>query len=396
MAVSGVFFMPMTIKRESGAESVDEKFMREALCLAERGEGFTRPNPMVGAIVVRSGEVIGRGWHEKCGGPHAEVNAIKAASETGSVSGTTLYVTLEPCCHTGRTPPCVDLIIASGIAHVVCAMEDPNPLVAGKGITALKAAGIEVSVGTLERESRALNRAFVKHITTGLPYVILKSAISLDGKIATASGESKWISCEESREDAHALRARVSAIMTGIGTVLADDPLLSARPAGGARAQPRRIIVDTNLKIPLGSNIVASSREITTIIAIGAQTASSVDPEIRTKLAALEAAGVRIIPVSERDGRVDLALLEAILGKDGIDSLLIESGGTLAWGALEAGIVDRVRFYIAPVIIGGARAPGAIGGTGAESLAQAPSLANTETRMVGRDIVIEGDLCLPE
>lgn len=390
--------MSMTENRESENGSVDERFMREALCLAARGEGFTRPNPMVGAIVVRSGEAIGRGWHEKCGGPHAEVNAIRDASAAGekSVSGATLYVTLEPCCHTGRTPPCVDLIIASGIARLVCAMEDPNPLVAGKGIAALKAAGIEVSVGTLERESRALNRAFVKHITTGLPYVILKSAVSLDGKIATASGESKWISCEESRKDAHLLRARVSAIMTGIGTVLADDPLLSARPAGGARAQPKRIIVDTNLRIPLTSKIVASSREIPTVIAIGARTANSVDPEIRTKFAALEATGVRIIPVGERDGRVDLALLAVILGIDGIDSILIESGGTLAWGALEAGIVDRVRFYIAPVIIGGERARSAIGGNGVESLAKAPTLANAETRMVGRDIVVEGDLCLPE
>jgi diaminohydroxyphosphoribosylaminopyrimidine deaminase/5-amino-6-(5-phosphoribosylamino)uracil reductase len=388
----------MTENRESENGSVDERFMREALCLAARGEGFTRPNPMVGAIVVRSGEAIGRGWHEKCGGPHAEVNAIKEASAAGekSVSGATLYVTLEPCCHTGRTPPCVDLIIASGIARLVCAMEDPNPLVAGKGIAALKAAGIEVSVGTLERESRALNRAFVKHITTGLPYVILKSAVSLDGKIATASGESKWISCEESRKDAHLLRARVSAIMTGIGTVLADDPLLSARPAGGARAQPKRIIVDTNLRIPLTSKIVASSREIPTVIAIGARTANSVDPEIRAKFATLEAAGVRIIPVGERDGRVDLALLAVILGIDGIDSILIESGGTLAWGALEAGIVDRVRFYVAPVIIGGERARSAIGGNGVESLAKAPTLANAETRMVGRDIVVEGDLCLPE
>lgn len=390
--------MPMTENRERERESADESFMREALSLAMRGEGTTRPNPMVGAIIVRSGKVIGRGWHEKCGGPHAEVNAFKAASETeaGSASGATLYVTLEPCCHTGRTPPCVDLIIASGIARVVCAMEDPNPLVAGKGISALKAAGIQVSVGTLERESRALNRAFVKHIVTGLPYVTLKSAVSLDGKIATAHGESKWISCEESREDVHLMRARVSAIMTGIGTVLADDPLLTARPSGGARSQPTRIIVDTNLRIPLTSKIVATSREIPTAIAIGARTANSGDTEIRAKLAALEAAGTRIIPVSERDEKVDLASLANILGKDGIDSMLIESGGTLAWGAIEAGIVDRVRFYIAPVIIGGKRAPGAIGGAGAASLALAPTLANTGTRMVGQDFVVEGDLCLPE
>lgn len=376
----------------------DERFMREALELARRGAGTARPNPMVGAVIVIDGKIVGRGWHERCGQPHAEVNAFASARAAGveRFSGSTLYVTLEPCCHTGRTPPCVDLVIASGVSRVVCAMEDPNPLVAGKGFQALKKAGIEVSVGVLERESRALNRAFIKHITTGLPYVILKSALSLDGKIATAQGESKWISCEESRAEVHRLRAECAAVMTGIGTVLADDPLLTARYEGAQSAQVTRIVVDTNLRIPLSSRIALTARETPAIVAVSARTVECADGAMRAKLAALEAAGVRVMPIAEREGKVDLAALARALGEDGIDSILLEAGGNLAWGALEAGIVDRVRYYLAPTLIGGESARGALAGKGAASLAAAPRLANVETRAVGRDIAVEGDVCLPE
>lgn len=376
----------------------DERFMREALELARRGAGTARPNPMVGAVIVMDGKAVGRGWHERCGQPHAEVNAFASARAAGveRFSGATLYVTLEPCCHTGRTPPCVDLVIASGVSRVVCAMEDPNPLVAGKGFKALKAAGIEVSVGVLERESRALNRAFVKHITTGLPFVILKSALSLDGKIATAQGESKWISCEESRAEVHRLRAECAAVMTGIGTVLADDPLLTARGEGAQPAQGARIVVDTNLRIPLSSRIVATAREAPVIVAASSRAIEWADGATRAKLAALEAAGVRVMPIAERAGKVDLPALMRALGEDGIDSVLLEAGGTLAWGALEAGIVDRVRYYLAPTLIGGEGARGALGGKGAATLAAAPRLKNVETRTVGCDLAVEGDVCLPE
>jgi diaminohydroxyphosphoribosylaminopyrimidine deaminase/5-amino-6-(5-phosphoribosylamino)uracil reductase len=376
----------------------DGRFMREALELARRGAGTARPNPMVGAIIVMDGKVVGRGWHERCGQPHAEVNAFASARAAGfeRFAGATLYVTLEPCCHTGRTPPCSDLVIASGVSRVVCAMEDPNPLVAGKGFKALEAAGIEVTVGVLGREARALNRAFIKHITTGLPYVILKSALSLDGKIATVGGESKWISCEESREEVHRLRAECAAVMTGIGTVLADDPLLTARGKHAQSANGIRIVVDTNLRIPVSSRIVATAREAPVVVAASARAIELADDDLRSKLAALEAAGVRVLPVSEREGKVDLAALARDLGADGIDSVLLETGGTLAWGALEAGIVDRVRYYLAPTLIGGEGARGALGGKGAASLAAAPRLANVETRAVGCDLAVEGDVCLPE
>ena len=376
-----------------------EAIMREALDLARRGAGRVHPNPMVGAVLIRGDAVIGRGWHARCGGPHAEVNAIGDAREAGhkDLSDATLYVTLEPCCHTGRTPPCTELIIATGIRTVVCAMRDPNPLVGGKGIARLRAEGITVIDGVLEGESRALNRAFIKYITTKKPFVLLKSAMSLDGKIATSTGESQWISCAASRADVHRLRSEFTAVMAGIGTVLADDPLLTARPGGADTPQPVRIIADSNLRIPLDSRIVKSARAPRTIVACCAETLAR-DPsgEIANKAAALKAAGIEILPIREQDGRLDLANLAVQLGKMEIDSVLLEAGGTLAEGALKAGIVDRARFYVAPFIIGGERAKSAIAGAGVATLAEAWRVSDPTVERSGVDLVVEGDICLPE
>ena len=376
-----------------------EMIMLEALDLARRGAGRVHPNPMVGAVLVRGDAVIGRGWHAKCGGPHAEVNAIRDARDAGheDLSDATLYVTLEPCCHTGRTPPCTELIIKAGIRTVVCAMRDPNPLVGGKGIARLRAEGITVIDGVLESEGRALNRAFIKYITTKKPFILLKSAMSLDGKIATATGESQWISCADSREDVHRLRSEFTAVMTGIGTVLADDPLLTARTGDAETAQPIRVIADSRLRIPLDSKIAKSAREFRTIVAVCAETlAQDHSEEIASKAADLKATGIEILPIREQSGHLDLADLAVQLGNLEIDSVLLEAGGTLAEGALKAGIVDRVRFYVAPMIIGGERAKSAIAGAGVATLPEAWRIRDLTVERSGVDLVVEGDICSPE
>ena len=368
-----------------------EKFMRDALTLARNGAGHVHPNPMVGAVIVRDGKIIGRGWHKKCGQPHAEVNAVADARANGyaTLAGTTIYVTLEPCCHTGRTPPCTNLILSSGISSVVIGMTDPNPLVAGKGIEVLRAAGINVTCGILETECKELNHIFIKYITKHAPYVLLKSACSLDGKTATASGESKWISCNESRQDAHRLRNEYTAIMCGINTVLADDPMLNVR-IDGARNEslqkPVRIVVDSRLRIPLNSQIVQSAREIPTILATTEQ----------KDRADLSDTGVTILRCANKDGRVDLVDLMKKLGAMEIDSILLEGGGTLAFSALQDGIVDRVRFYIAPILVGGTEAKTVLGGTGIQALSDAFRLSNVSVGKSGCDIIVEGDICSRE
>jgi diaminohydroxyphosphoribosylaminopyrimidine deaminase/5-amino-6-(5-phosphoribosylamino)uracil reductase len=407
MAVFGVFFMSErdvdgamgareTADARRGDGETDARFMREALALARRGLGSTRPNPMVGAVIVREGEIIGRGWHERYGGPHAEVNAIADARNRGDAdfSGTTIYVTLEPCAHFGKTPPCADLVVATGIGRVVCGMVDPNPLVAGRGIDILRRAGVSASVGILERECRELNRGFVKRVTAALPYVTLKSAVSLDGKIATSTGESKWITGEAARADAHLLRAECSAILTGIGTVLADDPLLTPRGSVHPALPPARVVADTKLRIPLSARLVATANEGPVIVAVGSETLAKASREASDKKRELETSGVRVVSVPERAGRIDLKELAILLAKEGLDSVLIEAGGTLAWAALEAGIVDRVRYYVAPVILGG-NGLSAAAGTGARTIADAPRLSAIRTRMAGDDLVVEGDLCSP-
>jgi diaminohydroxyphosphoribosylaminopyrimidine deaminase/5-amino-6-(5-phosphoribosylamino)uracil reductase len=374
-----------------------DELMREAISLAKLGTGHTRPNPLVGAVIAIDGKVVGRGYHKRCGEPHAEVNAIADATANGvrDFSRAALCVTLEPCSHTGRTPPCADLVISTGIKTVACGMVDPNPLVAGKGIARLKAAGVEVRTGVLETECRAINRPFIKYITTGRPYATLKLAISLDGKIATASGDSRWISCEESRADVHRIRAENAAVICGIGTARADDPMLNVRLfANGTNEResypstnPIRIVVDSRFTLPMTSRLVRTAREIPLIVA-GVRGENSAE-----RRAALEDAGAATIECAEKNGRVDIADLMKNLGGKGIDSALIEGGSALAWSALEAGAIDRARFYIAPMLIGGNGAPGAIGGSGSRSIADAFRLEAVGSESIGTDIVIEGDVC---
>lgn len=370
--------------------------MTQALELAKKGAGAVHPNPLVGALIVRDGTVIGRGHHAFAGGPHAETEAIADAHAHGhsDLTNALLYVNLEPCCHHGKTPPCTGAIIASGIQTVVAGMTDPNPLVAGKGINALASAGISVITGILEAECREVNRIFIKFISFRKPFVLLKSALSLDGKIASVTGESKWISCEASRADVHCLRSEYTAVMCGINTILADNPSLDVRLAGGRN--PSRIILDSNLRIPLDSVIVQSAGEIPTIVACAETPSGGQGDHLSSKRKDLEDAGITVIQVREKNGRLNLKELMAKLGERGIDSILLEAGSTLAFSALKEGIVDKVRFYIAPLIIGGCQAASAVGGAGFPSLASACRIANLRSFPSGTDLCVEGDICLPE
>ncbi len=351
--------------------------MSRALELAVRGMGHTRPNPMVGAVLVKDGRVIGEGWHKEYGGPHAEVNCFESCTE--DPTGATLYVSLEPCSHYGKTPPCADLVVSKGVERVVCAMVDPNPLVAGKGIRKLKEAGIFVTVGILEDEAKKLNEAFIKYVTEHKPFVLYKAAMSLDGKTACHTGDSQWISCEDSREEVHVLRGCYGGIMVGAGTIKADDPLLTARTEG--MIDPVRIVVDGKLSVPLTAKIFHEPGRNIIL------TTSAADEE---KKRALEAMGVdMIIADSDEEGKVDLPAAMTGLALRGIDSILLEGGATLAAEALDAGIVDKVRLYLAPMIIGGKDAPGLIGGTGAAKISEAIRLRNIETSKSGQDLIIE-------
>ena len=356
----------------------DLDYMRLALELAERGRGWTNPNPMVGAVIVKDGRVIGEGYHHRCGGLHAEREAFAACTE--SPAGATLYVTLEPCCHHGRQPPCTEAILEAGISRVVVGSGDPNPLVAGKGLSFLRAHGVEVETGVLQKECDALNHVFFHYIRTTRPYVVMKYAMTLDGKIATRTGASQWITGESARERVHQDRHRYAAIMAGVGTVLADDPLLTCRMEGGRN--PVRVICDTHLRTPLDSQIVRTAREVPTILACtdGARRAP------------YEAAGCRVFVLPERDGHVDLSVLMERLGAAEIDSVLLEGGGTLNWAALESGIVQRVQAYIAPKLFGGKDAKSPVAGLGVELPAQAVKLKNTTVTQIGEDFLLEGEV----
>ncbi len=354
--------------------------MGEALHLARLGAGATSPNPMVGAVVVAGGRVIGRGYHARAGAPHAEVLALQHAA-TGA-RGATLYVTLEPCDHWGRTPPCTEAIIRAGIRRVVAAMLDPDHRVSGRGLRRLSEAGIEVAVGVAEREARDLNEAYIKHRTTGIPFVTAKWAMTLDGRIATRSGESRWISGEASRALAHELRAASDAILVGIGTVLRDDPALTARTPAAGRS-PRRIVLDSTLRIPPTARALA--RDGTPVLI--ATTARAPADARRT----LEAVGAEVLVVEGPDGRVDLDALLRELGRRGTLSLLVEGGGTVHGAFMDARLVDKVLVFVGPQIVGGP-APGPVGGTGVDALAAAWRVTRTTVRQVGHDVVIEGYL----
>ena len=355
----------------------DMDYMRRAVELARRGR--TSPNPMVGAVIVRDGAVIAEGWHERCGALHAERHALAHCS--GDPAGATMYVTLEPCCHQGRQPPCTEAIVEAGIRRVVIGSDDPNPLVAGKGVAILRAHGIEVETGVCREECDALNTVFFHYIRTKRPYVTMKYAMTLDGKIATRTGASQWITGEEARQRVHADRDRYTAIMAGVGTVLADDPLLTCRLEGGHN--PIRIICDSELRTPPDSQLVRTARETPTILA-----ACRPDPE---KAAALTALGCEVWTLPERDGHVDLAALMDRLGQREIDSVLLEGGGTLNGAMLEAGLVHRVQAYIAPKIFGGA-AQSPVRGEGVDLPAQAWTLRDRTVTQIGDDLLIEGEV----
>lgn len=358
----------------------DTDYMRMALELAERGVGWTSPNPMVGAVIVRDGRVIGQGWHARCGELHAERSALKNCTE--DPAGATMYVTLEPCCHHGRQPPCTEAILAAGITRVVVGSDDPNPLVAGKGIDILRRAGVTVETGVMKEACDALNRVFFHYIRTGRPYVVMKYAMTLDGKIATRTGASRWITGEAARQQVHRDRHRYSAIMAGVGTVLADDPLLTCRMEGGRN--PIRVICDTHLRTPLDSRIVRTAQEVPTILATACGDEARRDP--------YAAAGCRVWVLRPRDGHVDLSALMERLGAEQIDSVLLEGGGTLNWAALESGVVRRVQAYVAPKLFGGAEAKSPVEGLGVEMPAQAVRLKAPTVTALGEDYLIEGEV----
>ena len=360
--------------------SVDEKFMRLALSLAEKARGRTSPNPMVGAVIVRDGEIVGRGYHHKAGTPHAEIHAIADAGE--KAIDAVIYVSLEPCSHYGRTGPCTQAIIEAGLSRVAMAMTDPNPEVSGRGKTALEAHGIQVQTGILETEARKLNEAYVKYITTKQPFVILKTAMSLDGKIATASGKSKWITSEESRRIVHQIRDEVDGIMVGIGTVMRDDPSLTTRLPDGRGRDPVRIILDSRGRMPLKSKVLHLDSPARTIIAVTPQASQE-------KIAQLKK-HAEVLVITEQDGRVDLQALMRELGRMEIMSVLLEGGAEVNASALEAGIVDKVMVFIAPRLIGGAESPGPVGGPGIDELSEAVPLTDISMERVGEDILVTG------
>ena len=357
----------------------DEDFLRMAFSLARRGEGETSPNPIVGALVVKDGKVIGKGFHRKAGEKHAEIAALEQAG--GAAKDATLYLNLEPCCHYGKTPPCCARIIEAGIKRVVCSMRDPNPLVNGKGIENLRASGIAMKEGILEEEARRLNEAFVKVMTSGKPFVIAKAAMSVDGKIAAANGESQWISSPESRKYIHnRIRYCVDAIIAGINTVLLDDPLLTVRGTLNRKRKIVRVILDSLLRTPPNSKVLSSAEEGEVWI----YTTAEGNGESKKKL---EGAGARVITVAAEHGRCSTKGVFDDLGRRGIASVLIEGGSQILASAFREKLVDKVYFFIAPSIMGGGGSISSIGELGMRSLSQAIKFSRYEAIPVDRDIM---------
>ncbi len=362
---------------------MNEFYMQRAIELAKQGMGYTNPNPMVGCVVVKDDRIVSEGYHQRYGEFHAERNALIHCGE--EVRGADLYVTLEPCCHHGKTPPCTDIIIEKGIRRVFVGSLDSNPLVAGRGVQILRDAGILVETGILEAECRRLNEIFYHFMETKLPFVIMKYAMSLDGKIACATGDSRWVTGETARAHVHELRRLCKGIMVGIGTVLADDPMLNCRTARGA--DPIRIVCDSSLRIPLDCKLVKTAKEIPTLVACSLDAYQS--PRRQAKIMALKEAGVEIIPTRGGHG-VHLQELMQILGEKNIDSILLEGGGTLNASALQEGIISKVYAYIAGKLIGGMDAPTPVSGMGADRMSQAIQLCRMEIRSLGEDILITG------
>lgn len=367
-----------------------EFYMAKAIELSKKGIGYVNPNPMVGCVIVKNDRIIGEGYHKRFGDKHAEVEAIDSAKE--SIQGSTLYVTLEPCCHYGKTPPCTNLIIESGIKEVYIAMLDPNPIVKGKSINILEKNHISVNVGILRQRVEKLNEVFIKYITSSLPFITLKSAISLDGKIATHKGDSKWISCIASRKEAHHLRHKYMGIMIGINTIIKDNPRLNIRLDNFKGRNPYKIIVDSTLKLPMNSNILRGN----TPIIIG-----TTKYHQRDKLKQLESMGAKVVVVDDINKHVNLNSLVKVLGNMNIDSILLEGGGTLAYSALKMNIVDKVDLFVAPIIIGGGGLS-FVNGLGADSVTDAFKLENLTYSSLDKDLYIQGyirkddDLCLQD
>lgn len=359
----------------------EEEYMRLAIRLAKKARGRTSPNPLVGALVVKEGEVVGKGFHQKAGAPHAEINALNDAGKKARRGE--LYINLEPCNHYGRTPPCAKTIIDSGIKRVFVGMEDPNEVVAGRGIRCLQDNGIYVQTGILREECQRLNEAYLKYITEKKPFVILKSAASLDGKIATRIGDSRWITNEKSRAFLHRLRDEVDGILVGIGTIMADNPELTTRLNSRKGKDPVRIVVDSKLRIMLRAKVLMPESEAGTIIA-------TTELAPKEKIKKLEELGAKVLIVGSKNNRVDLTELMYELGKLEITSLLIEGGAEINASSLDSGIVDKVLFFYAPKIIGGTDVLGMVGGEGVEKLDDAINLKDLRVKRFGDDILVEG------
>ncbi len=370
--------VPTNQPQNERAGSIDERMMERAIRLAGKGQGRVEPNPMVGCVIVRRNRVIGEGYHRRFGGPHAELNALRAC--TSNPRGATLYVTLEPCCHVGKTPPCTKALWDAGIARVVVAMRDPNKLVDGGGIRALSSAGIVVETGVLADEASELLAPYLTRTQLGRPYVIAKWAQSLNGKLATASGDSRWISCEKSRRMVHRLRARVDAILVGAQTVVCDDPELTARDVSFRRIASR-IVLDGRLRISLNRRIVATATDVPTVVMTSVRMAKS------PKAARLRRKGVEVLGLPTRAGRLSLQKGLSILSKRDVTNLLVEGGATVISSLLSAGLIDEALVFTAPILIGGAQAPNVSGHAGRKLLAEALSPRSVETRRVGRDML---------
>jgi diaminohydroxyphosphoribosylaminopyrimidine deaminase/5-amino-6-(5-phosphoribosylamino)uracil reductase len=369
--------------------NTDREHVARAIELARRGAGATKPNPVVGAVIARDQEVLGEGWHERYGGAHAEVNAIEACG-LNELEGATLYVSLEPCCHEGKTPPCTDAILQAGIKRVVVASDDPTEKASGRGLGILRDEGVEVVLvdGDLATQARLLNQAFRKHARVGRPWVLFKSAMTLDGKVATRSGDSKWISGEASRALAHRWRASVDAIVVGIGTALADDPQLTARPGGlpaEPEAQPRRVVFDSLARIPLDSQLVAAAAEKPLTVVVSRAAA-------RADTDALEAAGAQVLTATGENehARVRSALDQ--LGALGVSAVLLEGGPHLAGAFLDAGEIDELRLFLAPLLLGGSAARDPLEGEGVERISEALHAITLDCERVDEDLLISARL----
>ncbi|ACM21025.1 2,5-diamino-6-(5'-phosphoribosylamino)-4-(3H)-pyrimidinone deaminase and 5-amino-6-(5'-phosphoribosylamino)uracil reductase [Geotalea daltonii FRC-32] len=354
-----------------------ENMMKRAVSLARKGVGKTAPNPAVGCVIVKDGAIVGEGWHRKAGTPHAEIHALRQAGALAE--GADVFVTLEPCSHFGKTPPCADALIAAKVARVYVGMVDPNPRVCGKGISKLRAAGIQVEAPLLEEKCRALNEPFIKHVTTGLPFVILKTAMTMDGKIATAGMDSKWVTSEKSRRYVHKLRSELDVIMVGVGTIIKDDPLLTSRIPGGRN--PLRVVVDSKLRIPPDAHVLHCDSTAKTVVA----TISSDEAQV-SRLAGL---GAEVLSCGEDGDRVDLCCLMAKLGKRGVQSVLLEGGAELAGEALRKGIIDKCMFFYAPKLVAG-DGLGPFAGNGAGKMADALKLQWVTVTKIGVDILVQG------